>query len=164
MERKKKKQRQWEKKKKKKKIRRRERIDKISNWNNILIQEIQLLINSNSSDLTCYYSLEKKIQVYRLCWNMNSALTLQILAKKSEYRACWRCSYTTFSLLVCSLPSDDITHNPASPIHSSHPTNIKSLPWHFLRPSLYIEVHWCCTSHNLMPGARLREEPIQAKT
>ena len=52
----------------------------------------------------------------------------------------------------------------AYPIHSSHPTNIKSLPWLFLRPSLYTKLQWCCSSHNLTRGARLREEPIQAKT
>ena len=43
-------------------------------------------------------------------------------------------------------------------------TNIKSLPWLFLRPSLYIKLQWCWLSHNLMHGAQLREEHIQAKT
>ena len=38
----------------------REIIDKISSWYNILIQEIQLLMSSSSSDLMSYCSLEKK--------------------------------------------------------------------------------------------------------
>ena len=38
----------------------REIIDKISSWYNILIQEIQLLMYSSSSDLMSYCSLEKK--------------------------------------------------------------------------------------------------------
>ena len=38
----------------------REIIDKISSWYNILIQEIQLLMYSSSSDPMSYYSLAKK--------------------------------------------------------------------------------------------------------
>ena len=38
----------------------RERIDKISSWYNILIQEIQLLMYSSSSNLMSYCSLAKK--------------------------------------------------------------------------------------------------------
>ena len=45
---------------KKKNPEEREIIDKISSWYNILIQEIQLLMSSSSSDLMSYCSLEKK--------------------------------------------------------------------------------------------------------
>ena len=53
---KKKQQREWE----KKNLEEREIIDKISSWYNILIQEIQLLMYSSSSDLMSYCSLAKK--------------------------------------------------------------------------------------------------------
>ena len=46
--------------KKKRNIKEREIIDKISSWDNILIQEIQLLMYSSSSDLMSYCSLAKK--------------------------------------------------------------------------------------------------------
>ena len=62
--------REWEEKKKeaaermrekkKRNPKEREIIDKISSWYNILIQEIQLLMYSSSSDLMSYCSLEKK--------------------------------------------------------------------------------------------------------
>ena len=44
----------------KKNLEEREIIDKISSWYNILIQEIQLLMYSSSSDLISYCSLAKK--------------------------------------------------------------------------------------------------------
>ena len=44
----------------KKNLEEREIIDKISSWYNILIQEIQLLMYSSSSDLMSYCSLPKK--------------------------------------------------------------------------------------------------------
>ena len=46
--------------KKKRNIKEREIIYKISSWDNILIQEIQLLMYSSSSDLMSYCSLAKK--------------------------------------------------------------------------------------------------------
>ena len=50
-------------------------------------------MNSSLSDLMGYYSwAKKKIQVYCICWSMNSAQNLQILAKKQVYRICWRYS------------------------------------------------------------------------
>ena len=64
--------REWERKKKKaterirekkkRNLEEREIIDKISSWDNILIQEIQLLTYSSSSDLMSYSSLAKKIK------------------------------------------------------------------------------------------------------
>ena len=49
-------------KKKKRNLEEREIIDKISSWDNILIQEIQLLMYSSSLDLMSYCSLAKKIK------------------------------------------------------------------------------------------------------
>ena len=43
----------------------REIIDKISSWYNILIQEIQLLMYSSSSNLMSYCSLAKKKKSFR---------------------------------------------------------------------------------------------------
>ena len=52
-----------------------------------------------------------------------------------------------------TLPSDAITQNPTSPVthptHLSLWTNIKSFPWLFLKPSLYIKLQWFSSSHNL---------------
>ena len=58
--RKKKQQREWE---GKKNLEEREIIDKISSCSNILMQEIQLLMYSSSSDLMSYCSLAKKKRV-----------------------------------------------------------------------------------------------------
>ena len=55
---KKKQQREWEKKRNPDEG---ERIDKIRNWYNILMQEIQLLMYSSWSDLMRYYLFGKKI-------------------------------------------------------------------------------------------------------
>ena len=60
MREKKKKQRRELEKKKKRNLEEKEIIDKISSWDNILIQEIQLLMYSSSSDLMSYCSLAKK--------------------------------------------------------------------------------------------------------
>ena len=49
-----------EREKKKRNPKEREIIDKISSWYNILIQEIQLLMYSSSSNLMSYCSLAKK--------------------------------------------------------------------------------------------------------
>ena len=43
-----------------------------------------------------------------------------------------------------------ITQLPHSLVSPPLWTNIKSIPWLFLRPSLYIKLQWFSSSHNLM--------------
>ena len=63
----------------------REIIDKISSWYNILIQEIQLLMYSSSSDLMSYCSLEKKKK--KSFRESVGAWTVDILSISSSYFA-----------------------------------------------------------------------------
>ena len=69
----------------------RERIDKISSWYNILIQEIQLLMYSSSSYLLSYCSLAKK-KSFRVFWSMNSRYFEHFLSIFCLCTGCWRCS------------------------------------------------------------------------
>ena len=71
--------------KKKKNLEERERIDKISSWYNILIQEIQLLMYSSSSDLMSYCSLAKKKK--KRFRESATAWTVEILSISSLYFA-----------------------------------------------------------------------------
>ena len=82
--------REWEEKKKQrreweeKNLEEREIIDKISSWYNILIQEIQLLMYSSSSDLMSYCSLAKKKKSFK---ESAGAWTVNILSISSPYFA-----------------------------------------------------------------------------
>ena len=62
----------------------REIIDKISSWYNILIQEIQLLMYSSSSNLMSYCSLAKKKKSFR---ESARAWIVDILSISSPYFA-----------------------------------------------------------------------------
>ena len=64
----------------------RERIDKISSWYNILIQEIQLLMYSSSSNLMSYCSLAKK-KKKKSFRESAGAWTVDILSISSLYFA-----------------------------------------------------------------------------